>query len=119
MTLQVFLRHRQMKRWSASVNEQGGDLFGPAHSAFVGDYQHAVRGLNGETCCLEGVPGTIGIAGTDLKARRPQLVETAGIQFLYETPLVDDANAVGQPIHFGEDVAGHKDSHSFFTSERS
>ena len=41
----------------------------------------------------------------------------AGVQFLEQTPLVDDPDALGKPRNFGQDVARQKDRHALFAGQ--
>ena len=48
-----------------------------------------------------------------------QSFEFVGIQFLDHFSFVNDADACGEPVYFGQDVTRHKDGHSVFVDERS
>ena len=44
--------------------------------------------------------------------RRAQLRQSVGVQLLQQPALVDDADAGGQPVHLGEDMARHEHRHA-------
>lgn len=108
--LQVFLFHVEYHRRVTRVDEPRRDLFGSFDCRTVFHFDCAVRrDFRGESRAEEYRARRLIISRPNEQSPPPIALEFIHAEFLQQSPMMNNADALGEPLYFTQNVTRHED----------
>ena len=117
MILEILLFYGQPGGWCSRVDEKGCHFVRCIDGACLVQQNRVFACFHGKAGLSKHALCGFKIARSDLQAPRPEVFQLVRVEFFDQTPFVDDADARGEAVHLGENMARHKHGHALLAGE--